>query len=812
MSERVIRGIFGGLLLASVFALGIIQVEDTDTWTHLALGRDIIQHRGFPATEQFNFPSLDKPYFNSEWLFDVVFYLAYFLAGIPGVILLKAAVVTLAFFILFQDSLIPRDRPSHRLLDVVTAIVVLFPILLVVRHRFVERPDIALMTFLAFTIYALNAYVYEGKRYLYLLPALQVLWVNMHPSIVVVMVPFGAFVVGGQLQRVLQRRLGIEMPGTPTKSQLQTLAAVFAGVLVAAFLNPYGIGAFLVPFQLTANLWLMHEIVELQRPGFGELYGAPFIVTGLLGLGFLLTLRRLSLISVLLVVPFVYLGLSARRFVFLLAIVGAPILARHARLFVGRLKAEWAYRVSLPAGVFAGAVIVAMTGLFLTRVEPFVDPVKISGFGVNYDTCPEGALRYLDRIDGNGKLFNAFRWGGYIVWRDFPNRIPIIDGRGHVAPNLLEDIQRAQISSASLDRLQKKYEFNVAVVEYPLRTEVYGDAVPNVDLALTSPDWALVYWDDLSMVYLKRTDAFAEIIGRDEYLHVKPANGIPDLRRKLRDKSLIAPIEAELRRNISETRSSTGYMFLGVLYTDLGAYQKVVEALSYVREFPFRSHLPNAYLGLGFAYDRLGRTEQAISYYQKAARLNETSNILYSLGLAFEKSGNDREAIRYLERALDRDRHLALAYPPLIRAYRRLGMTERLQGVEAAYRQALAHGRAEEHFRKGVNLYIEKKLHEALAEFQASLEVNPANPDTLNNLGYIYFDLGQLDKALAEQRRALEINPGHANAHYGLALIYRAQGEHAKAREHLEEYLRLEPRGYWSRKAQEMLRRSRESR
>jgi len=217
-------------------------------------------------------------------------------------------------------------------------------------------------------------------------------------------------------------------------------------------------------------------------------------------------------------------------------------------------------------------------------------------------------------------------------------------------------------------------------------------------------------------------------------------------------------------------------------------------------------------LGLGFAYDRLGRTEQAISYYQKAARLNETSNILYSLGLAFEKSGNDREAIRYLERAVDRDRHLALAYPPLIRAYRRLGMTDRLQGVEAAYRQALAHGRAEEHFRKGVNLYIEKKLQEALAEFQASLEVNPANPDTLNNLGYIYFDLGQLDKALAEQRRALEINPGHANAHYGLALIYRAQGEHAKAREHLEEYLRLEPRGYWSRKAQEMLSRSRESR
>ena len=52
--------------VASAFLLALTRIEDPDAFTHLALGRDLVQQRGFPAHEPFSFGSLDLPYYNSE--------------------------------------------------------------------------------------------------------------------------------------------------------------------------------------------------------------------------------------------------------------------------------------------------------------------------------------------------------------------------------------------------------------------------------------------------------------------------------------------------------------------------------------------------------------------------------------------------------------------------------------------------------------------------------------------------------------------------------------------------------------------------
>jgi tetratricopeptide (TPR) repeat protein len=552
----------------------------------------------------------------------------------------------------------------------------------------------------------------------------------------------------------------------------------------------------------------MDEILELRAPSLGEYYGAPFILAALLGLIFVVRFRRLGLVTLFLVVPFVYLGLSGRRFVFLLGIVAGPVLARYLSLLMGRLSPEWARSLGLPAALLSGCVTVALTGLVLARVEPFIVPQQIPGFGVNYDPYPEGALRYLDRNGLTGRLYNPFEWGGYIVWRDFPRRIPIIDGRAHVPSRLLDPIHTAPAKQSSMKMLQVQYGFNVAVVNYPRGIgATYGKTPPDKDLGLTSPDWALVYWDDISLVYLKRTDDLAEIIKRDEYLHVKPANGIEHVRLGLQNQKMVASIEAELLRNVAETESSTAYMSLGIIYLELGYYDKAIDALDHVRDFPFRSHIHSAYLGLAFAHKSLGRTKQAISYYEKAAQIEETPMILYDIGAIFQTTGNYAEAIRYFERALELDPGAALVYPALISTYQRVGKTERLPMLESAYRNALARSRADKHFQRGLKFYFDGKPKEALIEFQETLRVNPKNAVALSNIGYIYYDQGDPGRALALQQQALRLDPNYANAHYGLALIYRDWENQAKAIEHFKEYIRLEPNGYWSRQAREELSR-----
>ena len=134
----------------SAFLLALTRIDDPDAFTHLALGRDLVQQRGFPAHEPFSFGSLDLPYYNSEWLFDVVFYLAYLVGGTAGVIVLKSAIVALVAWIVWLDSR-PGDgsqtdsAPGRLVRSAVLTVVVVM-----MHHRFVERTDIALMVFLTF--------------------------------------------------------------------------------------------------------------------------------------------------------------------------------------------------------------------------------------------------------------------------------------------------------------------------------------------------------------------------------------------------------------------------------------------------------------------------------------------------------------------------------------------------------------------------------------------------------------------------------------------------------------------------------------
>src|SRR3972149_6883685 len=89
-----------------VFSLSLVCLVDTDAFTHLSLGREIFNHKGFPAKELFNYPSLENTFSNSEWLFGLVFYLAYLLLDVKGVILLKALIIALTFYVLLKDSLL----------------------------------------------------------------------------------------------------------------------------------------------------------------------------------------------------------------------------------------------------------------------------------------------------------------------------------------------------------------------------------------------------------------------------------------------------------------------------------------------------------------------------------------------------------------------------------------------------------------------------------------------------------------------------------------------------------------------------------
>jgi len=430
--------------------------------------------------------------------------------------------------------------------------------------------------------------------------------------------------------------------------------------------------------------------------------------------------------------------------------------------------------------------------LTLVGVGPLADDRKAFGVGIDERWVPERALRYLDARAVAGRVFNAFHFGGYIAWRDFPRRVPIIDGRGHVSPRLLEEIHFARVYPAHLEALQGRYGFEAAVMDYPSYS---GDAVadvlgPDADTALSSREWALVYWDDVALVYLRRDGPHAAVVARDEYRHVKPANGGAGIERLLADPARAAAVRAELERNVKETDSSLGWLLLGHATTDP---QQAIAAFLRVRD-PGRRF--QAYQGAALAAWRAKDLARATELYERALAMESAASVLYNAGLVRVDAGDDREAVRYLARAQRADPSLAAVYPALIAAYRRLGDEAAARELGPAFLAAATRARVSDEVATAQRLLAAGQIAEADTRLAEALKLDASSAPALALLGYVRLAQGRLDEATRAEESALAADPTYARAEWGLAEIARARGDDKGAQRHREAFARLAPRSY----------------
>lgn len=674
------------LFLSSVFILALYKVENEDAWLHLVMGRLIWDTGGLPAKEPFLYTIAGEPFSYSSWLFGLTYYLAYRIFDIPGVILLKALIVTATFYILLMDSL--RPYKNH-----VVAMIILGVVVIICRPRFVERPDTFMMLFLAFSIFSLNAFVYDGKKYIYALPFVHMLWANSHSSINLMFVPFLSFIAGGILSQFMcKNRIGLL--DAHSSSQLMLIVLVFILSFAASLLSPYFISQYTLGAQILTSEWLKKELTELRPPAW-QTDKAPYLISIALVVSFLLNWLAIynskfagvnkkypTVIYTLLVIPFIILSFTSWRFIFPLAIVSGPVLVRNISLLFDGIKETFYTRY---AAALAAAWILFYTVLSIPAFGPFGDQRKEIGFGVKYDLVPEKALKYMDKRDITGRVFNTFQWGQYILWRDFPKRSVSIDGRGHnISDDLLIKMDVALHKAHPLDELYKTYGFESILIQYPQPEAETTE--PGTDLALSSPGWALVYWDDLSLLYLKRGGKYEKVIEEDEYKFIKPANGV--YKSILGDVNYRSNLIKELKRNIEETDSSTAYIYLGFILNEMGLYKDAIECYSKVRNIPKQSHIADAYNGMAYAYDKIGNLDESVNYYKRSLAVIEDANILYDLGVTYLKKGDKRSALEYFNKAIKLNSGLASLYPLPIGVYRELGDEANVRKLSRMYEDA----------------------------------------------------------------------------------------------------------------------------
>ena len=86
-----------------------------------------------------------------------------------------------------------------------------------------------------------------------------------------------------------------------------------------------------------------------------------------------------------------------------------------------------------------------------------------------------------------------------------------------------------------------------------------------------------------------------------------------------------------------------------------------------------------------------------------------------------------------------------------------------------------------------------KKFNQALISFQNAVSISPDFPDAQNNLGKIFFEIGQIDKSINCYNEAIRLNEKFSLAHNNLAIAYLSQNSFTNSFIHSNKSLVIDP-------------------
>lgn len=116
---------------------------------------------------------------------------------------------------------------------------------------------------------------------------------------------------------------------------------------------------------------------------------------------------------------------------------------------------------------------------------------------------------------------------------------------------------------------------------------------------------------------------------------------------------------------------------------------------------------------------------------------------------------------------------------------------------EVLYRDALSHERNERsvalHFDLALLMQKQRRVEEALEEYETVLAIAPSYPKAHNNLGVLFLEQQQFSRAQGEFREVLKVEPRNAEALGNLGLLAMEEGKMGEAIDFLERSVEEDP-------------------
>lgn len=619
--KRYYVWIIESLYLLFVFNVGQLPIRDFDIWFHMKSGELFLTQGKIIFTEVFSHAAAGREWTPFEWLFQVIIYLVSTLGlwAIPpfiGIILVITHFILLrTFSYVFRVSLIPR--------------ILLSLAFLISTYEFnTARPHTLAYACLAGLFFLIFARIFKKKKWIYYSPLLVLFWANIHSS--------GFLAWGFLLAFTIAMALRYFFTKQPeTLTIVKELGILSIINFIVTLLPPLG----LLDYKLLWHFFTEREFLSVFISEWSSPTDNPF--------GFRVYTATV-IVSIVLFLFVTWRKKMFRRNPWALPLLAAAFFGYTAtrNVYIGTLGIIYLLGWTLPRLKLlpemrkTRILLYTITVIVMLLFYGWIYAQKSHNIHNDRLYYPVDSTEFVKRYM-NGKMFNDYNYGGYILYHIYPKQV-FIDGRADVylcceMHDYLALSVNKRLSDNEykkfLDGLWKKYKIDYALIG----TQKHNVFRKMATILNNDPGWALVFWDDSSQVFVRRNGVNDEAIQKLEAKYATPY-----LRNPYRDgHRLDALDEYERADKIAKSaRTSNAIGYIKGQEGDLETAQKRFEEAMQI-DPTFES----PYMNLGELAAKAGDLPTAIALYQEALRRSGDRGLIYiRLGqLMLQNSQNPQE-------------------------------------------------------------------------------------------------------------------------------------------------------------------------
>ncbi|HEX7621346.1 MAG TPA: hypothetical protein VF359_09120 [Anaerolineales bacterium] len=480
-----LRQVFFILLFLLLFLMTLYPITDPDFWWHLRTGQLILQTHAIPHTDPFSFTSIGKPWVAQEWLSEVFMFGLYRIGSYGLLIFVFSLIITGAFLLSYLRS--PRkSRPYVAGFTLLLGAFATWP-------TWGVRPQMISLLLTSLFLYMLDRYQAEGKlKFIVPLPVIMLVWVNLHAGYILGLIIIAIYVAGSLIELLKEKLQKTKSPNALPLNSTLRLSATLGASILATFVNPNGLRILLYPFLSLTSQATQQFIQEWFSPDFHQLIWQPlaWFILAIIIAG-MLRKQGISASKILLTVVFVYAALRSMRYVPLFAIVTIPILSEQIGSFF-----EIQPEVKKPSRQFNWLIPILMVCSVAVISICFVHVVQQQPKSEAED-FPKAAVDWIAENHPEGNIFNSYYWGGYIIWRLYPQYQVYVDGRAF-------DVYGDKFLYDYMDTYRAQSNWEEALDKQSVRLVLVDPKSGLASALRQSSGWEIVYEDQLSVLFDKK--------------------------------------------------------------------------------------------------------------------------------------------------------------------------------------------------------------------------------------------------------------------------------------------------------------------